>query len=53
MRGNEKEEWMEDHEVNIILSSELQMMKKSLSNNCRREESRTQKFEIGVLGVLA
>jgi hypothetical protein len=39
---------MEDQEVKIILILELQMMNQSLKNNCKGEESRIQKFEVGV-----
>ncbi len=49
MPGNEEEEQMEDHEVNIILTSKLQIINKSLNDNYRREESGTHNFEIGVL----
>jgi hypothetical protein len=34
---NEEKKKMEDLEVNIVLSLELQMTEKSLSNNCKSE----------------
>ncbi len=58
---------MDDHEVKIILISELQKMNKSLNDNCRSEEwvffnmmdheiqnekSKIQKSTVGVLRVL-
>ncbi len=49
---NDEEEQMKDLEVNTILILQLQMTKKSLSNNYKNEGSRIQKFEVNLLGVL-
>jgi hypothetical protein len=38
MRGNDKEERMEDLEVKIILTSKFQMKDKLLDNSCKNEE---------------
>jgi hypothetical protein len=38
MQGNEKEEWMEDPKVKIILISKPQMTNKLLNNNYRSKE---------------
>ncbi len=63
MRGNEEEEWMEDFEVKIILTSELQMINKLLDDNYKskglvlhnemdhevqNEKFVIQKFEVGI-----
>jgi hypothetical protein len=52
MGHNEKEEHMKDLKVNTIFILELQMTNKSLSNNCRSEGSRIQRFEVDLLWVL-
>jgi len=39
---------MEDSKVKTILTSKFQMMKQSLNDNYRKEESRIQKSEVGV-----
>jgi hypothetical protein len=44
---------MEDPEVNIVLTLELQMINKSLSDNYRNEGCRIHKSEVGISRVLA
>ncbi len=46
--GNEEEEWVEDLEVKIVLTSQFQMMTQSFNNKCRRKEYGIQKFKISV-----
>jgi hypothetical protein len=43
---------MKDPKVNIILILELQMIDKSIINNCRSESFGIQSFEVDLLGVL-
>jgi hypothetical protein len=38
MKGNDKEEWMEDLEIKTILTSELQMKDKLLDGNYKSKE---------------
>jgi hypothetical protein len=51
--SNEDEEQMKDFVVNTILIMELQMINKSMSNNCKSEGFGMQRFEDDLLGVSA
>jgi hypothetical protein len=48
MRGNEEEEQMEDFEIKTIMTLDLKMRNKLLSDNYRSEESKIQKSKIDI-----
>ncbi len=48
MQSTKDEEQMEDHAINIILTFDLEMTNKSMSNNCKSEGFGMQRFEDGL-----
>jgi hypothetical protein len=48
MRGNEEEEQMEDLEIKTIMTLDLQMKNKLLSDNYISEKSRIQKYKVDI-----
>jgi len=53
MQNIEHEEQIKDHAINIILSFDLEVTNKSVSNNCRSERHGMHRTENDRLGVLA